>query len=143
MGNEAEEIFGKLKKDLTEYAQLKLELVKLDAYERLGRTMAQLTYGIILVALAFFVVLFLFLALGLFLGEIFNSQPLGFSAVAGLYIIVIILTCIFGKKIRKRILNGIIYALTISEDREDLENDLNDVNKHGESTTDTTREVDC
>ena len=142
MGNEAEEIFGKLKKDLTEYAQLKLELVKLDAYERLGRTMAQLTYGIILVALAFFVVLFLFLALGLFLGEIFNSQPLGFSAVAGLYIIVIILTCIFVKKIRKRILTGIIYALTISEDREDLENDLNDVNKHGKSTTDTIREVD-
>ena len=40
--------------------------------------MAVFSYGIVLILLAFFTILFLFLALGFFLGELLGSMALGF-----------------------------------------------------------------
>ena len=48
MEKESGEIFRKLKKDLTTYVELKLGLLKLDTYERIGKVVAVLSYGIIL-----------------------------------------------------------------------------------------------
>ena len=42
------EIFRELKKDLSAYVELKLELLKLNTYERTGKVIAVLSYGVIL-----------------------------------------------------------------------------------------------
>ena len=68
MEKDAGEIFRELKKDLSAYVELKLELLKLNTYERTGKVIAVLSYGVILLFLAFFAILFIFLALGFFLG---------------------------------------------------------------------------
>ena len=80
MEKDAGEIFRELKKDLSAYVELKLELLKLNTYERTGKFIAVLSYGVILLFLAFFAILFIFLALGFFLGDLFGSV---YSVVRG------------------------------------------------------------
>ena len=66
MENIAEKTFAELKEDISTYVELRLELLKLNTYERVAKTMAVFSYGIVLVLLAFFAIFFLFLALGFF-----------------------------------------------------------------------------
>ncbi len=63
-------VFRELKEDVSAYVELKLELLKLSTYERTGKVIAVLSYGLILLFLAFFAILFIFLALGFFLGDL-------------------------------------------------------------------------
>ena len=77
MEKDTGEIFRELKKDLSAYVELKLELLKLNTYERTGKVIAVLSYGVILLFLAFFAILFIFLALGFFLGDLFGSVRFG------------------------------------------------------------------
>ncbi len=89
MEKDSGEIFRELKKDLSAYVELKLELLKLNTYERTGKVIAVLSYGVILLFLAFFAILFIFLALGFFLGDLFGSAGSGFGVVAVLYLLLI------------------------------------------------------
>ena len=54
-------VFRELKEDVSAYVELKLELLKLSTYERTGKVIAVLSYGLILLFLAFFAILFIFL----------------------------------------------------------------------------------
>ena len=65
--NDSEKVFQNLKQDVSAYMELKLELLKLNTYERIGKVIGLLSYGLILLFLAFFAVLFIFLALGFFI----------------------------------------------------------------------------
>lgn len=112
MEKDAGEIFRELKKDLSAYVELKLELLKLNTYERTGKVIAVLSYGVILLFLAFFAILFIFLALGFFLGDLFGSAGAGFGVV-----------------------NVVISALTTNDDKTNaIDNE--------QSATDTTGETD-
>ena len=73
-------VFRELKEDVSAYVELKLELLKLSTYERTGKVIAVLSYGLILLFLAFFAILFIFLALGFFLGDC--SAPPGSDSVS-------------------------------------------------------------
>ena len=72
--NDSEKVFRILSKMISAYMELKLELLKLNTYERTGKVIGLLSYGLILLFLAFFAVLFIFLALGFFLGEILDCS---------------------------------------------------------------------
>ena len=87
--NDSEKVFQNLKQDVSAYMELKLELLKLNTYERTGKVIGLLSYGLILLFLAFFAVLFIFLALGFFLGEILDVPGSGFAIVAFLYVTII------------------------------------------------------
>ena len=117
MEKESGEIFRELKKDLSEYVELKLELLKLSTYERTGKVIAVLSYGVILLFLAFFAILFIFLALGFFLGDIFGSVGSGFAIVAILYVLLIGVIILNKNKISEKVLNVVIAALTSNEDK--------------------------
>ena len=67
MEKDSGKIFRELKEDVSAYVELKLELLKLSTYERSGQLIAVLSYGLILLFLAFFAILFIFLALGFFI----------------------------------------------------------------------------
>lgn len=137
MDNSSTEIFEKLKKDFLEYLELKLELFKLNTYERTGKVIAVLSYSLILLSLGFFVVLFLCLALGFFIGELLNSTGLGFAIVALLYLIM--MGIIYKNKtyIGNTVINIVISALYAS-DKEDKEEKQNVTkNESRESHTDT------
>lgn len=97
MEKDSGKIFNKLKEDVLAYVELKLELLKLSTYERSGQLIAILSYGLILLFLAFFAFLFVFLAVGLFLGDMFDSFGAGFAVVGGLYLLIIGLVMLFKK----------------------------------------------
>ena len=114
MENIAEKTFAELKEDISTYVELRLELLKLN------KTMAVFSYGIVLVLLAFFAILFLFLALGFFLGELLGSMALGFVLVVGMYLLLFGITMFFKRKITSKVMNEIITAM-MSKDEKDNE----------------------
>lgn len=115
---DSEKIFQELKKDLKTYAELKFELLKLNTYERTGKVLSVLSYGIIVLFLAFFTILFIFLALGFWLGDYFESIAAGFIGVVALYLILIGIVFMNREKIRTAILNEIIAALATYDEKE-------------------------
>ena len=117
MEKESREIFSELKKDASAYMELKLELLKLSTYERTGKVIAVLSYGVVLLFLAFFAILFIFLALGFFLGDWFHSQGAGFAVVAVLYLLLIGIIIVNKQKISDKVLNVVIAALTTNDDK--------------------------
>ena len=135
MEKDAGEIFRELKKDLSAYVELKLELLKLNTYERTGKVIAVLSYGVILLFLAFFAILFIFLALGFFLGDLFGSAGAGFGVVAVLYLLLICIIVMNKDRISNKVLNVVISALTTNDDKTNaIDNE--------QSATDTTGETD-
>lgn len=124
MEKNSEKIFHELKDDVSAYVELKLELLKLNTYERTGKVIAVLSYGLILLFLAFFAILFIFLALGFFLGDVFGSVGVGFAIVAILYILLIGIIIMNKNRISMKVLNEVIGALTTNDDKtNDLDNE--------------------
>ena len=117
MEKDSGEIFHKLKKDLSVYVELKLELLKLNTYERTGKVISILSYGVILLFLAFFAILFIFLALGFFLGDLFGSAGAGFGVVAILYLLLIGVIIANKDRISDKVLNIVISALSANDDK--------------------------
>ena len=136
MEKDSGKIFRELKDDVSTYVELKLELLKLSTYERSGQLIATLSYGLILLFLAFLAILFIFLALGLFLGDAFNSMGAGFAVVAGLYFLLLIGIIVMNKdRISNKVLNVVISALTTNDDN-------TNATDNEQSATDTTGETD-
>ncbi len=135
MEKESGEIFRKLKKDLTTYMELKLGLLKLDTYERIGKVVAVLSYGIILLFLAFFAILFIFLTLGFWLGYLFQSTACGFGIVALLYLLIFFLIVKNKKGICDKVQDLVLAALTSNDDNSNPVTDES-------ATTDTPRETE-
>ena len=125
MKQDSGQFFNELKNDVVTYAELKLELLKLGAYERTGKVISVLSYGIILTALVFFLLLFIFFALGFFLSDRFDSLSAGFSVVAVLYLLLIGGVVLFREQIRQRILNIVIAALIANDKKHEATDKTN------------------
>ncbi|WMI43013.1 hypothetical protein Q8809_01420 [Parabacteroides distasonis] len=95
----------------------KLELLKLSAYERTGKVISVLSYGLILLFLGFFAILFIFMAVGFFLGEWLGSSGAGLGIVALLYLLLIGIILLTKDRIRTKIINEVIAALSANDDK--------------------------
>lgn len=133
MEKDSREIFHELKTDVSAYVELKLELLKLSTYERTGKVIAVLSYGVVLLFLAFFVILFIFLALGFFLGDLFNSYGAGFAVVAVLYLLLIGVIIMNKNTISDKVLNVVIAALTSNDDKNNATNNEQSADPTGET----------
>lgn len=122
MEKDARQVFRELKEDITAYAESKFELFKLSSYESVGKVAGLLTYGLILICLILFALLFIFFSVGYFLGEIFHSIGLGFACVAGLYLIIMLIVVLMKKSIKTKVINEIIEALTTNDEKENGSN---------------------
>ena len=119
MDKKAEDVFRELKEDITTYAELKLELLKISTYEKGGKVLAVLSYGLLLFALVAIAVFFALLALGFLLSEWLHSTAAGFGIVSVLYIIQILLLIANRKRVRSKIINIIIASLINDEQKEE------------------------
>lgn len=111
------QVFNELKEDVTTYVELKLELLKLNTYERAGKVVGLLSYGVVILILAFMGTLFLFLALAIYLGNVLDSTTAGFIIVAGIYLVILGLLLMSRKWFSKTIAGIVINAL--SDDKND------------------------
>ncbi len=119
MKKDPEEVYDRLKKDTSTYLEPKLELLKLNTYERAGKLISLLSYGLVLMFLAFFACLFVFIALGFFVGEYLGDTALGFLLVAAIYLLLIALIAFKGACIREKIMNIIIASLLANDIKKD------------------------
>lgn len=110
MEKDSGKIFHELKDDVWAYVELKLELLKLSTYERTGKVIALLSYGLILLFSAFFAIVFIFLALGFLLGDLLSSFGAGFGIVAVLYILFVGIIIMNRGRISTKVLNEVIDA---------------------------------
>ena len=126
--------FENLKKDLSTYLELKLALLKLNTYERTSKVVSVLSYGSMVVLVAFFAVLFVFIALGFFIGDLLDSYAAGFGCMSLLYLLIIGILLLNKKRIQEIIINAVIASL--------IENDEKQIKENEESTpTDPSREA--
>lgn len=119
MEKDSGKIFSELKANVLTYVELKLELLKLSTYERSGQLIATLSYGLILMFMAFFAILFIFLALGFVLSDMLGSMGAGFAVVAVLYILLIGLIVANKNSICNKVLNVVIAALNSNDEKDD------------------------
>lgn len=116
MEKDSGKVFHELKDDLKTYAELKLELLKLEAYEKAGKIISNLSYDLLLLFLAFFAVLFIFLAIGFYLGELLRSMGAGFAVVAILYLLTIGIIMKNKNGVQRKIMNVMISVFTAKDD---------------------------
>lgn len=121
MEKDAEKIFTGLKEDISAYAGLKLRFFKLTAIERTARFLAVLSHGVILTALAFFALLFLFIALGFYVGGLLGSISLGFLIVGGVYLLLAVVAVLVRESIRVKLMNLMIEAVMSDQYTDDTE----------------------
>lgn len=133
MEKDSAQVFRELREDLTAYAETKLELLTLNAYERTGKVLSVLSFGAILLFLAFFAILFVFLALGFFLGDWLGSLGQGFGIVAILYLLLIGIIGMNKRRISDKIMNVVIAAMINNEDKQKETDNEQPANPTGET----------
>ncbi|MDR1880048.1 MAG: hypothetical protein LBQ78_03870 [Tannerellaceae bacterium] len=119
MEKDSKQLFRELKDGILTYAELKVELFRLGAYEHTGKLVGMLSYGLILILLAFFLLLFLFLSAGFFLSGWFHSEGLGFGCIAVIYLAVIGVVVANKRRISLWVANNVIAALRAGEEKND------------------------
>ena len=125
MEKDPDKIIQELREDVSAFVELKLELLKLNTYERTGKVIAVLSYGLVLLFLAFFAILFIFLALGFFLGEWIGVTGAGFGLVAVLFLLLMWLIVRNREIITTKVLNEVIATL-LSNDEKRNEKTINE-----------------
>jgi hypothetical protein len=96
------EEIGNIKKDIQEYIEIKLDLLKLQTAESISKVVSGATAAIILVLFSCLILFFLSFAAGYFMATLLHSNELGFLCVAGFYLLLLIIILIFRKKIIDR-----------------------------------------
>lgn len=93
---------------LKRFVLKRIELLKIEAIEKVSLSASKVTYIIILlVAFAFFIILFNF-GIAFLIGKELNNYSYGFLIVAAFYLLLIIFTIILKKRIINSIANKII-----------------------------------
>jgi hypothetical protein len=90
------------KKEIQEYLEVKLDLIKLQAAESLSRILSSALSMAIIFFLLFLILLFISIGAGFFFASYLQSSGLGFLCVAGFYIVLLIIILLFRKKIIER-----------------------------------------
>ena len=96
------EDIGNLKKDILDYLEVKLDLIKLNTAESLSRFISKSVNIAITGFLFFFIFLFISFAAGFFIGSRLDSNELGFLCIAGFYSLILVLFLLLRKKIIER-----------------------------------------
>ena len=115
--NEKSPVISELRQLITEYFDAWLKLIKLEAFEKTAKVTAVLFSSLVVALLGFFLLFFLSMSLGFYLGKVFDSMALGFISVTGLYLILFVLVLLMKKDLLENLLiERIISELTKKEE---------------------------
>ena len=109
-------VITELRQLITEYFDARLKLIELEAFEKIAKVTAVLFSSLVVALLGFFLLFFLSMSLGFYLGKVFESMALGFLAVTGLYLLLFVLVLLMKKDLMEKFLiERIIGELTKKE----------------------------
>ena len=117
-----------LKDKITQYIQLKFELIRLEVIERLVNVMGYFAFIIISIFLCFFLSFFVFLGIAEMLASVFDSRALGYFTTAGIILVLVVLIFMSGKRIIRFFAGRLVAMLTKKKEKkvDYRENDLDD-----------------
>jgi lipopolysaccharide export LptBFGC system permease protein LptF len=120
-----EESFGSyakdLKKDISEYVDLKVEHTKLLAYEKIAKLISASTSYLLIGLFSFFAFLFLSFTVAFYLGNITGSTAMGFGIVTIIYLVILLAILIFRKKYFENGMTNKIIGVLMEEDNDEDE----------------------
>ncbi len=114
-------LFEEMRDDISRFITSSLELGKLEVYEKLSLGSSAITYGLIIGGTALFALLFLFVTVALYLGDLLQNLWVGFGIVTGFTLFALLILLLVGKPFKKKITNKVVRFL--------MENDESDKNK--------------
>jgi len=88
-----------------EYLKNTKNITVLKVVDKLSSLIATVITDSIMVIFGFFILLFLSIGLGFYFGELFDSNALGFLALAGVYILLVIILMVSKNSIEKGLIN--------------------------------------
>jgi hypothetical protein len=91
-----------IRKDVVEYVEVKLDLIRLHTAENLSRIFSNVAIIAVAGYLLFLIVMFLSFAAAYSIGSLLKSNELGFLCVAGVYLLLLIFFLAYRKKIIER-----------------------------------------
>lgn len=119
-----------LKMDVIELINTKIEYYKLEIFEKTSVVGSFLVYGLIIVNLIFFALLFAFIALGFLIGNWVNSVAAGFGIVTLIYLAILAIILALRKSVVRGFQNMFL---------KELDPDLEDEVKYEEKCAEQTR----
>ncbi|WP_343667387.1 hypothetical protein [Chitinophaga sp.] len=107
--------FNQTGKVAKEYLETRLDLIKLQAAGKLSKALGLFFSLILAFLLFFFVVVFLGMVVGFWIGEMTNSYTIGFSCSAGLFIFLLLIILWFREPLIQRPLSNMLIKELVSE----------------------------
>lgn len=111
-------MFEEMREDIGKYITSTLELGKLEIYEKFSLGSSALIYGLLLGGITLLALQFIFITVGLYLGDLLNSFWIGFGIVAGFAILILLILLLSKKPLQKNITNRIVSFLMKKDDNE-------------------------
>ncbi len=91
-----------IRKDIQEYLEVQLDLIRLHAAESLSRVFTKIATFAIIGFLLLLILIFFSLTAGFYLGEVMGSDYNGFLIVSGFYLVLLIVFLLLRKKLIER-----------------------------------------
>lgn len=121
--NEQEDdILGKTYDQLTEYVDLRLQLLKIEATEHTAKVSSFLISTLILLISGFFCVLFLSIVAGFYFSELFGNTFYGFGVIGGFYLLIFIILLLARKSLIHKPVSNIIINLFFNQNETNQSN---------------------
>lgn len=108
-----------------EYLDSQLNLIRLKTVERSSRLIASLIVDGAKIILTLFIIFFLCLALGFYLGEVLGSNSLGFLATAVIFLVILLLIRVLEPKLETKFMDLSIRRFSAKWDDESDEEENN------------------
>jgi hypothetical protein len=102
--------FNQTGKMARKYLETRLDLIKLQAAGKLSKALGLFFSIMMAFLLFFFVVVFLGMVVGFWIGEMTGSYTIGFSCAAGFFILLLAILLIFRKSLIQRPLANMLVA---------------------------------
>ena len=118
--DEKQSFFNESKQLVLDYVEARIALLKITIFEKIATVTAVLFSSIIIALVAFFILLFLSISGGLYIGALLNNNSLGFLIIAGFYLLLFIVLIAFRKQLlEKKIADKVIEQLFKKEDSDE------------------------
>ncbi len=114
-----EDFFTESRKELEQYVQDRILLLKMQASEKTARLVALLFTVLMIALLGFFILLFLSIMAGYYFAGITGSLFSGFGIVAAFYVVIMILLILTRSWFDKKIINTVIGIFFDKTDEDD------------------------
>lgn len=113
-----ENFFAESRRNIEEYFQNYMLLLKLQAAEKISKLIAVITSGLLIATLGFFILFFLSILAAYYFTDVTGSKYMGFGIIAAFYLLVFILVLAFRKKVVGKYITNVVINIFFESTKE-------------------------